>query len=179
VTRNLLLTGMPGVGKTTLVERVVMILRERGVPASGFFTAEVRDGARKRQGFRYRTLEGREGWLARRGHESPARVSSYGVLLESFERDVLPVIDPDRCTAPCIVIDEIGKMEAFSTGFREAVERALDSDRVVLATVSRTAGGWLGSIRSRHDVLLREADKMNRDALPDDLARGIEEALQS
>lgn len=162
---NLLFTGPPGIGKTTFLERVVEELTAGGVRASGFCTAEVRGPGGGRLGFRYRTLDGREGWLAKRGRGAVHRVGPYGVLLEGLEAEAAPAIDPERSGAPCIVIDEIGRMEAFSQRFREAAERALQSPRVVLATVALKPGGWIGAVRLRPDARLERLTRDNRDAL--------------
>ena len=49
-----LLTGGPGVGKTTIIKRA---LEKAQVAAGGFFTEEIRGGG-VRQGFRILTLKG-------------------------------------------------------------------------------------------------------------------------
>ena len=175
--RNVLLVGRPGVGKTTLIERIVQGLSRDGIPASGFLTAEVRDAQGVRQGFRYRTLSGTEGWLARRGAEAAYRVGSYGVNLEGLERDAVSEIDPNAVDAGLIIIDEIGKMESFSRIFRGAVERALDSGHPVLASVSSSAGGWIGRVRDREDARLLEVTEQNRDELARELTQEIIDAL--
>ncbi len=54
---NLLLTGPPGTGKTTAIERIAEGLASRRL--AGFTTEEVRQGKR-RVGFRIRTFDGRE-----------------------------------------------------------------------------------------------------------------------
>ncbi|MGH9805437.1 MAG: nucleoside-triphosphatase, partial [Candidatus Acidiferrales bacterium] len=50
---NLLLTGRPRAGKTTLVERVVERLRRQapGLRLAGFTTTEIRDASGERSGF--------------------------------------------------------------------------------------------------------------------------------
>ena len=74
-TRALLLTGHPGVGKTTVIRRVVAGLG--AWRARGFTTEEIRVGGR-RTGFRLETLDGRRETLARVDPRTPHRVGSYG-----------------------------------------------------------------------------------------------------
>jgi nucleoside-triphosphatase THEP1 len=161
--RNLLLTGKPGVGKTTLIRRVVEGL-PAGVRVSGFLTGEVREG-RERVGFRIQTLGGEEGWLARKGLGSCHRVGRYGVDLEGFERIALPCLESGLSGDQLLVLDEIGKMEAFSSSFRRLVERAMDSSGLVLATIALRGGDWIRGIRERRDASVREVTRGNRDSL--------------
>ena len=56
----LLLTGRPGVGKTTVVRRVVERLSR---PTGGFYTCELREGGR-RTGFEIVTLDGQRATLS-------------------------------------------------------------------------------------------------------------------
>ena len=58
---HLLLTGVPGVGKTTVVKRVAAALA--GQKIAGFYTEEVRERG-QRVGFRIVTLEGEQATLA-------------------------------------------------------------------------------------------------------------------
>jgi nucleoside-triphosphatase len=53
----------PGIGKTTLVQKVCDLLRGTGIPTKGFFTEEIRNG-RIRIGFDVVTLDGKRGALA-------------------------------------------------------------------------------------------------------------------
>jgi nucleoside-triphosphatase len=56
---NLLITGRPGVGKTTLAMNVVSRLRG-SLRLAGFTTAEVRDASGERTGFQIATVEGKQ-----------------------------------------------------------------------------------------------------------------------
>ena len=74
--RILLVTGAPGVGKTTLVRRVAA--RLEGLRVAGFTTEEIRERGR-RLGFRIVPFEGRERIMAHVDFPGPARVGRYGV----------------------------------------------------------------------------------------------------
>lgn len=166
--KNILLTGRPGVGKTTVIRRVVEQLEDWKV--RGFYTQELRQGGR-RTGFRVVTLDGREGRLAEVGLDSPHRVGRYGVDLESFERVALPALAIPE--ADLIVIDEIGKMECFSHAFQQAVQQALDGPLPVLGTIGRGGTPFMRSVRGRGDVQLIEVTRANRRELPGRLAQTL------
>ena len=168
---NLLLTGRPGVGKTTLVRRVLDELSN--VPATGFYTTEIRSGGR-RLGFRLVTLDGQEAVLAHVEIRSRHRVSRYGVDVAAFEEVALPSLisgGPD-CL---VVIDEIGKMECFSRAFREAVVGLLDADTSLLATVALRGDRFIEGLKSRENVALIEITPANRDRLVGELAYRLRE----
>jgi len=163
---NLLLTGRPGVGKTTLVRRVLEELND--VAASGFYTAEIRSAGR-RLGFRIITLDGQEAILAHVEIPGKRRVSRYGVDVATFERVALPGLAPGPHTQ-LIVIDEIGKMECFSRPFRQAVLRDLEADTAVLATVALRGDRFIEGLKAREDVELVEVTPANREKLVRELA---------
>ena len=159
---NLLITGRPGVGKTTLVMNVVERLRG-SLRLAGFTTAEVRDPSGERTGFQILTVEGKQAELARAGFRSSVQVGRYGVNLEAFERLALPELA--RHDVDLIVIDEIGKMECASDRFCRTVEDALEAQVSVLATLGIARLPFLQSVRSRPDVELLTLTERNRDAL--------------
>src|SRR3990172_4855550 len=81
-TTSLLLTGAPGVGKTTLVRRVTEQLGE--LRPGGFYTEERRDRAGERVGFDLLGFDGSCATLARVGLPGP-RVGKYGVDAAAVE----------------------------------------------------------------------------------------------
>jgi len=148
--KNILLTGKPGCGKTTLIKQII---EELGLDAGGFYTLEIRRGG-KREGFKIITLDGKEGLLAHVNIRSPYRVSKYGVDIKNLEeigvKSILDALEKNKV----IVIDEIGKMELFSEQFRNAVLAALDSQSKVLATIMLAANPFADEIKKRQDVKL-------------------------
>jgi nucleoside-triphosphatase len=105
--KNLLLTGPPGCGKTTVVERLADCLDLR---LAGFYTAEVRQGGR-RVGFEAVGWHGRRATLARLGMASSVRVGRYGVDPTALADIIGEELERPAAAVDVFLVDEIGKME--------------------------------------------------------------------
>jgi nucleoside-triphosphatase len=148
--KNILITGRPRVGKTTLIKHAAGIL---GVRAGGFYTEEIKgEGVRGREGFRIITLDGKEGTLAKVGYRSRFNVGLYGVNLDELEEIGVAAIHNAIKNKDWVVIDEIGKMEEFSLKFKDAVLKALNSTKSFLATVREKDSPYTAAIKKRPDV---------------------------
>ena len=158
---NLLLTGRPGVGKTTLVRKVA----ESDLPiAGGFYTEEIRENGR-RVGFMIRTLDGQADVLSHVRSRSKFRVGKYGVNVEAFDRVGVKSIEDALQHKGMIVMDEIGRMELFSERFQQAVVRALDSRSTVFGVIQMKRNSFLDRIRKRPDTQIVTVTTGNRDSL--------------
>ena len=157
---NIIITGRPGIGKTTLIRKLI---EKTAHPKGGFYTEEIlRDG--KRTGFRLKTLQGRESILASTDIRSRYRVGKYRVDVDTFERVGVASVENAIAKGELIVIDEIGKMELFSRTFRNAVRNALDTKRVI-ATMKIAGDVFTGKIKRRLDVKIFELTIENRKEL--------------
>jgi len=125
-TTNILITGPPGCGKTTLIKNIISDLSF--LSPVGFYTEEIREG-KMRVGFRGVSLDGRTFLLARSGFSSRFRVGKYGVDKAGFESFLATIPFQD---AGFVVIDEIGKMECISGQFCHLVEDLLSSENAFL-----------------------------------------------
>lgn len=161
---RLLLTGKPGIGKTTLIRRVLRNLHT--VNCAGFCTQEVRDTSGRRIGFQIYTLDGPEGTLASIRPEKGPRLGRYAIHVEEFEALVLGRIDPARTPADLYVIDEIGKMELLSEQFRQRLLDLLVQPSHLLATIARQGTPFIEEIKRGKGIELLEVTKENRDQLP-------------
>jgi nucleoside-triphosphatase len=158
---HILITGLPGSGKTTLFRR--LLDEWQHLNPVGFYTAEIREG-KSRRGFELCSLDGRSGTLAHVNLRTGYRVGKYGVDVNGFEAFLaeLPLGVPQT---GLVMIDEIGKMECLSDRFIEIVKAVFDSDRRLVATIARKGGGLIAQLKKRTDVQLFVLTSQNQDSL--------------
>lgn len=160
----LLLTGRPGVGKTTVIRKVAA--RLSGLRLAGFYTEEIRGPDGSRTGFRARTIDGRERTIADVRLASSRRVGKYGVdvgALDELTESELRLRDD----VDLYLIDEIGKMECLSVRFVRGVIRLLGSAKPILATVGARGSGLIADVKRQPDATLWEVTTGGREDLPD------------
>ncbi len=130
------MTGRPGVGKTTLVNRVYEHYTKNGFKIEGLTTREVREGG-ARTGFMITDLSsGQEGWLAKKDVGTGPRVGSYVVVSDDLEKIGAAALERSvNGGADLVIVDEIGPMEMTSTAFRDNIAKVLNGRKTVVATV--------------------------------------------
>lgn len=164
----LLLSGAPGVGKTTLMRAVSE--RLGACPLRGFLTEEIRSGAR-REGFRLVTFDGRSALIAHSGLPKTYKVGRYGVDVRVLDALAEEALAPEP--GAIHLIDEIGKMECLSGSFVAAMRRLLDSEAIVVASIAQRGGGFIAQVKRRSDVELWEVTRAQRDALPEGILQWL------
>lgn len=157
---KILLTGLPGCGKTTAIMRIIGNLDRKKV--AGFYTQEIRHN-NTRKGFRWTCLDGHTGILAHIDIKGHFRVGKYGVDVPGFEELVVPVLDIEQSDIELLVIDEIGKMECLSEKFVGAVRRLFASEKSLLATVAKKGGGLIFEVKNHPGTRLFNLTRQNRD----------------
>ena len=167
--KNLLIAGLPGVGKTTLIKKLYEALKD--FHPVGFYTEEIREGG-ERKGFELVNLEGKRGILSHVDIKSPYRVGRYKVDISGFEDflDGISFFDP---SAGLIMIDEIGKMECLSEKFEKILKEVLDSEKWLIATVSLKGSGLIADMKRRKDIKLFEIFQSNRDSLSSEILKEV------
>jgi nucleoside-triphosphatase len=172
--QHVLMTGLPGVGKTTLIQSLVK--RLAAYQPAGFYTEEIRGPQGTREGFRLISLSGLQLILSHVNYGGPHRVGRYRVDLAGFER-LLGQLNLPHTPSQLIVIDEIGKMECLSQRFKHEITMLLDSPRVLIASIAIKGDEFIRRVKDRPDCRLVTVTKQNRDRLVDDLLTGLQERL--
>jgi len=171
---KILLTGNPGAGKTTTVNRVIERLRGT-IDMTGFVSDELREGGR-RVGFRGRTLDGREFLLAHVRNSGDARIGPYGVDLGGLETIGLEALTPSSART-LVVVDEIGKMECLSDAFKARVAALLADDMPFLATVAAVGVGFVKHVRQNPRAKLFTVARGGSERMADEIVRTLTRAL--
>jgi len=169
---NILITGPPGCGKSTLIENVVNRMEE---PVGGFFTREIKERGR-RVGFSINTLDGRGGILAHQNIRSQFRVGKYGVNIGDIDSLAVSAIIPAQ-RKQVIVIDEIGKMECFSDLFKKTLIQVLDSPNCVIGSIALKGGPFIQGIKNRDDVTVSSVTPETRDSLVEQIVGSIKKGM--
>lgn len=166
-------TGRPGVGKTTLIRRLISRLP---LSVGGMLTDEIRVCGR-RVGFSVIDLAtGKEGILAHLHRSSGPKVGRYRVDLRSLEEIGITAIHRAIGSSELVVIDEIAPMELSSPAFVPAVEAALASDRPLIVSTHAHADVEIAH-RVRRELSLFRVKLSNRDRLVEEVLRvfGVEQ----
>ena len=176
--RVLILTGAPGVGKTTVLTKTVDALKAKGVSVGGMISREVRE-SNVRVGFEILDLtNGKHGWLAHVNGQSGPQVGKYHVNLQDLDNIGTAAITQalEKCSA--IVVDEIGPMELYSQKFKQAVTQTLESKKLMLAVVHRKAKDPLVTqVKRRLDAEIFNVTFSNRENLPEQLTIKAQDAI--
>jgi len=167
MTARVALTGSPGIGKSTLVQRTLELYGGR---AGGVLAREVKVEGR-RVGFELLDLSSKErGILAWEIGEGP-RVGRYRVNMRDLEEIGARAVE-NALGCDLIVVDEVGPMELLSQRFVDAVLLAVSSQKPMLVVLKQGSQHPLAKkIRESFSVIT--VTRANRDALPEKIAREL------
>ncbi|MDP8227296.1 MAG: NTPase [Candidatus Celaenobacter polaris] len=171
--KNILITGYPRVGKTTLVNKII---KQLSCKIDGFYTHEMRENGR-RTGFYITDFDGNRMVMASDKSNSPYRVNKYGVNIDAFEKIGIPAMERAMKNADLIVIDEIGRMEMFSPKFCNMLRTVFDSEKPLLATIKKIDCELTKELKQREDVIIFEVTANNRDTILSKILEAIEDYL--
>ncbi|MEN3044388.1 MAG: NTPase [Candidatus Hydrothermales bacterium] len=158
---KILVTGKPRAGKTTLIKRIYEELKNK-IPSNGFFTAEIKEKG-ERKGFFIENFGGERKIFAHINFETNLKVGRYGVDINALEEIGVPEIIKAIENKTLLIIDEIGKMELFSEKFKNAIEKAFNSEINIVATISISPHPFIKKIKERKDVKIYEITEDKRE----------------
>jgi nucleoside-triphosphatase len=165
------ITGRPGVGKTTLIERVLPLIH---LSVGGFVVKEL-SVCGHRVGFALTDLAtGRSGTLAHIHQPSGRKIGRYTVNLQTMEELGVPAVESAIRFCDVVVIDELAPMEMTNERFAPAVESALASSKRLLISTHATFDHSLLH-RVRQELHLVRVKVGNRDGLESKLAELLAE----
>ena len=131
---NIFITGNPRCGKSTLIQKVLNEISDKKV--SGIITPEIRING-ERQGFKIIDLASKkEDILASVNIKRGPGVSKYRVNVEGIDTIMDKFLESYK-NSDYVILDEIGMMEFYSRKFRETIRMVINSDKTVLATLSK------------------------------------------
>jgi nucleoside-triphosphatase len=163
-------TGLPGISKSTVVQKVVELCKNH-VTVGGILTRDRRLKG-KRIGFEIIDLaSGTAGQLADLWRKGPT-VGHYHVNLDDLENIGLHALE-NALACDLIVVDEVGPMELQSDKFTKAVEKVITSEKPILSVVKR---GYAHPLAQRilRTFKLITVTRENRDSLPAEIAKGLD-----
>ncbi|XP_059615957.1 cancer-related nucleoside-triphosphatase [Phlebotomus argentipes] len=186
----ILITGVPGVGKTTILKKIADDLKSFKVPLTGFYTEEVRNGLGGRVGFDIVTFDGQRGPLARPSKTSALasfkrlhKLSRYSVDIESLDQIAVPILFNNNID-PVLLIDEIGKMELFSTQFQDGIVKITEDLRLgrrcMIATIPITSphsSDIIQNLKKIDNCQVFEITKANRNNIYPDIMSSVRRML--
>jgi nucleoside-triphosphatase len=177
--RLLFVTGQPGIGKTTVLLRVVDALKAKRYDVRGMISREIREQG-TRVGFEIIDLcTEQKGWLAHIRQFSGPQVGKYRVNLNDLKNIGANSILNAIKNADVVVVDEIGPMELFSQAFKDAILQAVDGTKPLLGTIHfRAQNPLISVVKARDDVEILEVTNENRQNMHNLIIAKILQVLQ-
>ena len=179
VKRIYFVTGRPGIGKTTLVKKLLDYFKDK-VKVCGFITLEVRE-AGSRIGFKIVNTNGDEDWLAHISmFRNGPRIGKYRVNLDAIENIAIKFLENYSKDAQLIIIDEIGPMELQHPKFLPCVKKVLELGKPVVATIHIKYNQYpeLRNLVNRNDAVLVTLNESNRNQMYQIIKARIESLLK-
>jgi nucleoside-triphosphatase len=170
---NILITGLPGAGKTTLIKRLCVIFKEFN--PVGFVTSEIM-GDGNIAGFEANNLFGDSKIFAHTKLKSKVSVGKYKVDIKGFDNFLDQTFSREKKTG-LYFIDEIGKTACESKKFGKIILALLDAKKPVVSTIADKGTGLISDIKKREDVRIFEVTEQDREIRLKELTMVIRDLL--
>lgn len=159
----IVLTGAPGVGKTTAVMRVAQALKERGVKVGGIVSRELRTN-NMRTGFEFIDLTTNDRNVLASITGNGPKVGKYFVNVAGC-RFAAERLKKEAENSDVVICDEIGPMELKSAEFIDSVKSLLDIDKKVIVVLHQKLQHPLPNEFRKKSSLLINVDLENREKI--------------
>ncbi len=170
---KIFLTGLPGSGKSTVINKTIELLRKKGLKVGGILTPEIRE-KNKRVGFYVKDIFSNEMEIfASIDFKIGPKIGKYGIDTKAFEKIALKALDFAIENCDLIIVDEIGKMEFLSQEFKKKVYSLILIEKPLIATLHRN---FVKEFENFGEII--EVRKENRDLLPKKLVGKVLELVK-
>lgn len=164
----ILLTGQPGVGKSTIVQTV---MDSQVMPIVGTVGREITtDNSGQRLGFAAVTMDDRSRTFAhtQQFQDSPHKIAEFFVDVAAFDEFCVPELQKGLGDKNALVIiDEIGRMQSFSDVYMETVRKLFHNNGPLLGTIVFDDEPWGREFKQHPEVVLLTVTQGNREQLTD------------
>jgi len=175
---NILITGPPSIGKTTLLEEIKNKIRDSGFSIGGMYCPEIRENSR-RTGFNIVDIASlRKGILASIHNTKGPSMGRYRINLDQINDVGVLALKNALKTSDYIFIDEIAPMELASSSFSQTVWEVMESQKPVIAVIQqRSNHPFILKVKSREDVNIFNLTLENRDFIMDKILKVLKISL--
>jgi nucleoside-triphosphatase len=141
-------------------------LKEEGRKVGGMVSKEAKLGG-TRVGFEIIDFATNErGWLAHVNQPLGPQISKYKVNVADLNRIGVTAVRNAMKDADVVVVDEIGPMELFSQAFKQSIEDAIKSGKLVIGVIHHKARDpIIETVKNRNDAEIFEVTVENRSSL--------------
>lgn len=156
--KNIFLTGEKGIGKSTLLFKILNLL---DCSIGGYYEKKITC----EDGIKFDMISLYDGSFNNIIGIVDLKSLRPQIFEEVFESVGVDIIDKSLKNRDCIVMDEIGFFESKSEGFKRQIFRALDSNKPVIGVLKKCSSEFISEIKQRDDVVVFEVTLENRDFL--------------
>lgn len=171
---NILITGPPGIGKTTILKQIERKIQDQGHAIGGMYCPEIRENGR-RTGFNIIDIaSGQKGILASIHNTTGPMVGRYKVSLNDIQEIGIYSLENAMETSDYVLIDEIAPMELKSSNFSQTVWRVMESEKLVIAVIhQRSNHPFILKVKSRKDVMIFCLTRENRNNILENIMESL------